>query len=301
MHDQFPTAFPRDSRLAFDLIDEWYDDFTKSLEYQQLDEEDNEYAHEVVTDLAVFLLYYQDCLPSEWTKNTVERCLMVDFPRSLYRDGEYIYSVPGVLTQFFRYLHRLKRLSKANAIAKGIETLKNDFYEVMDNPDLYSMRKSLLIGAEDEGVDTDDFEEVLKYFQKVGERMMEGVDPNVTNTLYSILSTWVLPFSDSRYVSDLNQVSGTDVIDVLSTMVGLLVQEISNPNEWNVSDVCKSIENTLIPCPMDPKTKNSLSQLLMPFLHFLEKKICNPMHWRLLRPSFRYRNGSCHHHLISME
>ncbi|HWQ65126.1 MAG TPA: DUF6398 domain-containing protein, partial [Methanospirillum sp.] len=276
MLDHYPTAFPRDSVPAFDLTGAWVNNFTKSPEFQEFEEEDIEYVRDIVTVLTGFLLYYQDCTPSEWTMDKVERCLMVDFPRSLFRDEEYIDSFPEVLIQFFRYLHRSKSLPKANTIAKGIETRKYDFYEMMDDPELYSMRKALLITAEDEGVDPDDSEEVLKYFLKTGERMMEGVDPKVTKALGFILSSWVLPFSDSRYVSDLDQVTGSDVIEVLSTMAGLLVEENPNPNEWNASDIFNSIENNLIPCPMDPRTKKFIIPIAHAFFTFLAKKNLQP-------------------------
>jgi hypothetical protein len=55
MLDHYPTAFPRDSGPAFDLTGVWVDNFIKSPEFQEFEEEDIEYVRDIVTILNFLL------------------------------------------------------------------------------------------------------------------------------------------------------------------------------------------------------------------------------------------------------
>lgn len=273
MFDQYPTPFLRSPEEAYDLVvGQWYNNFQNDPGFRLFEDDDTEYTETILSDLTGFMLYYQDCLPTEWTVDRIEHCLMIDFPRSLYRDGEYIYSVPVVLTQFFHYLENSGLLSGAADIARYIDDNRFDFYAEMDEPDSYSMRKGLLISAEDEGIDTDDETAVLAYLEKIGDREMDGVEPEVTDNLYFVLSSWVVPFSDSRYITLIDTASGQEVIEIITTLAGVLIQENKNPHEWSVSDLVQIIEEVLIPYPMTPKKRELFIPVIHAFFTFLAEE-----------------------------
>lgn len=79
------------------------------------------------------MLYYQGCEPSEWSVEGIEHCLRIDFPRSLFRTEEYLYSVDDVLIQFFNYLEASELLPGAADIALVIEEKRTEFWEAMEN------------------------------------------------------------------------------------------------------------------------------------------------------------------------
>ena len=139
----------------------------------------------------------------------------------------------------------------------------------MDNPDNYSMRKGLLTSAEDEGIDTNDETAVLEYFKKIGDREMDGVDPDVTDTFYFILTSWVLPFSDSRYVSVIGPAPGEEVTAIITILAGLLIEKNIDPYEWKAPDVVRVIDEDLILSPLSEKRRELFIPVIHAFFTFL--------------------------------
>ena len=277
MFDQFPTAFLRDPKESYDLVTgQWYKGFCKSEQFRELEEVDKEYAEKILYDLTGFMLYYQDCQPSEWNVERIRQCYLNDFPRSLFRDDEYIYSVPEVLTRFFQYLENSQILPEARYIVCLVDENRYEFYEEMDDIDNYSMRKGVLISADDEGIDTDDEKTVLEYFKEIGDREMDGVEPDVTKALYFILSSWVLPFSDSRYISHIGTVPGEEMTENITILAGFLIEKELDPCAWQASDVVQIITEDLIEYPMGPKRKELFIPVLHAFFSFLADEGLHP-------------------------
>ena len=130
MFDQYPTSFLTNPADAYNLvIGRWYNDFRKNPAFDELETDEKRNAEMILSDLTGFMLYYQDCQPSEWTTEGIEHCLMIDLPRSLYRDFKYLYDVTEVLTSFFLYLNSSDLLSGASDIARYIDVNEIEFYK----------------------------------------------------------------------------------------------------------------------------------------------------------------------------
>jgi hypothetical protein len=277
MFDQYPTSFMRNPADAYNLvIGRWHNDFRKNPAFDELDTDEKRNVETILSDLTGFMLYYQDCQPSEWTMEGIEHYLMVDLPRSLYRDFEYLYDVTEVLISFFRYLDSSDLLPGASDIARYIDENELEFYEKMEDPDNYSMRKGLLTSAEDEGIDTNDETAVLAYFKKIGDREMDGVDPDVTDTFYFILTSWVLPFSDSRYVSVISPAPGEEVTAIITILAGLLIEKNIDPYEWKAPDVVRVIDEDLILSPLSEMRRELFIPVIHAFFTFLAEEGFHP-------------------------
>jgi hypothetical protein len=277
MFDQFPTAFLRDPQESYDLvIGQWFKGFLKSKESEELEEEELEYAEKILYDLTGFMLYYQDCTPSEWNADRIRQCYLTDFPRSLFRDDEYIYFAPEVLTWFFQYLENTQLLPGALDIVCLVDENRYEFYEEMDDVDNYSMRKGVLITADEEGIDTSDEYAVLECFKDIGNRELDGFDPDVIQSLYFILSSWVLPFSDSRYTTQIGSVPSEEMTENITILAGFLIQKNLDPCAWQASDVVQILTEDLNEYPMGPVRRKFFIPVLHTFFSFLAGEGLHP-------------------------
>ncbi len=275
MRDQFPSAYPRDPEPFFSLVlSTWFENFKKSPEYQSVGKDGNSYAEEIITDLTGFMLYYHDTAPMQWTEDLIEHCLMTDYPRSLFRDDGNVFFIPIVLSSFFRFLGRTGTLPHGAHIANRIEAMSDDFHDQMDDVDLYSMRKSLFIAAEEDGIDPGDYEAVLGYLSDTGDREMAGEDPEVTEEMYSFISTWLVPFSDSREAAGIADVTGSDVIDIVTIMASFLIKDGKYPDRWNPGLLAEFITDFMFNFPMRRKKKEFIVPVLHAFFSYLgEEKL----------------------------
>ncbi len=264
MIDQYPTSFEEDPQPALDLvIGSWYPGFCASSFAERMEDTDSEYAESIISDLTGFMLYYQNCQPADWNADRIEHCLLVDYPRSLFRDDEYVNAVPGVLMFFFEYLQKSDLQPKAGEIVTLLEMIYDDFLEEMEDVDNYSVRKSLFISADNDGVDIRDTDAVMSYFRKIGEEQMEDSEADLFETLCFIQSSWVLPFTDSRYISRITLDHGDPVAEIVCTFLPILIGDAGfSPENWDAPAVVKGFE-TYMDYPME-KWKRELS---VPVLH----------------------------------
>jgi hypothetical protein len=277
MFDQFPTSFLKNPAEAYNLvIGRWYNDFLKSQEFSDIDDGVREYTGTILSDMTGFMLYYQDCEPSAWNMENIQHCLLIDYPRSLFRTEEYLYSVDGVLIHFFNYLEASQLLPGSADIVSMIEEIRVEFWEEMEDPDNYSMRKRILFASEDEDFDINDEKTVIAYFKSVGEQEMEGFDPDFIDALNFVLTTWIVPFSDSRYITSIGTACGKEVTEVISIITGYLIQENINPLQWDVSDIIRVIEEYLIPFPVEQEVRELYIPVAHAFFTFLAEEGLHP-------------------------
>ena len=80
MIDQYPTPFRTDPQPSFDLITKtWYPGFSDHLLFDSLDDDEQEYAEQIILDFTGFSLLPGLC-PGDWSPSVIERCLLMDFP-----------------------------------------------------------------------------------------------------------------------------------------------------------------------------------------------------------------------------
>ena len=189
---------------------------------------------------------------------------MKDFPRSLARKEEYDYATFNVLLNFFAYLREENLLEGANDLFSHLIEIEDEFEEKMRDVDLYSPRKAFVIVALEEGIDVNDPDALQEFYVKVGASEMKGHKPEIVDAINQVIVSWVLPFSDSRYIPAIDSATGDDVILMTGLLLGSLVEDMGvKSHEWDSDNVTKSIQKTLIPYPFPNDTR----ALCIPILH----------------------------------
>jgi len=279
MMDQYPTPFRIDPKPSYDLITKtWFPGFSGHVLFTYLDDDEKEYAEQIILDFTGFILYYQDCTPENWSPAVIERCLLKDFPRSLARTEEYEYAIFNVLFNFFAYLREENLLPAADDLFSHVISIKDEFDKRMGDTDLYSPRKALIISSLNEGIQEDDYDAMIEYFNQVGSRELADIDADTVEIVNKIMGTWVLPFSDSRYMSDVEGANGDDLIFVTSL---LITGTLSNrphmpPSDWDTEIIFEFIKDQLAPHPIPKKIREKCIPILHGFFTFLADQNLQP-------------------------
>ncbi|HWQ66101.1 MAG TPA: DUF6398 domain-containing protein [Methanospirillum sp.] len=277
MFNQFPTAFETAPQPELDLvINTWYPGFCPSVFAGYMDDSEKEYAEEILTDLTEFMLYYQNLQPADWTADAIEHCLLIDYPRSLARDDDYVFAVPGVLNLFFEYLNEQELHPRAGDLVSLTEVIDDEFFAEMDEVDNYRVRKALLISAEEDGIDIEDTDAVLSYFKDVGLKEMEGFERDQIESIIFTQSSWVLPFTDSRYLSRINLEDESVAVEIISTFLIIMTNEArTSPKNWDAPTVQEALESYML-YPMEEGKRPLIPQVLHAFFKFLAEEGLQP-------------------------
>jgi len=279
MIDLYPTAFRTDPQSSFDLITKtWFPGFSNHVLFDNLDIDEQEYAEQILLDFTGFVLYYQNCVPEDWSPSVIEHCLVKDFPRSLARTEEYEYSIFNVLLNFFAFLKEENLHPAADDLFSHLISLDDKFREKMEDTDLYSPRKSLIITSMNEGIQEDDYDAMLKYFNQVGYRELADFDTGTIEIINKIMGTWVLPFSDSWYITNVEDATGNEIIFVISLLItGTLSNSLYvPPSDWYTDVIADFIEDVLVPYPLPRKIREICIPIFHAFFTYMADQNLHP-------------------------
>ena len=268
MFRQYPSAFLADPEPSFDLIkNSWYPGFCAHKLYENLDDVEEELVEEIITDLTGFLLYYHNCPPEEWTEEQIRHCLLTDYPRSLLRDDDYIYSALSVLKVFFIYLDDSGLINCGDELVSMIDTDEYLFIEEMEDEENYSLRKRILFVASYEGIDVNDADSVVQYFKEIGQNVLDDDNPELVDAISTAISSFGFPFSDSRHAAAIPSAKARDVCSVIPVLCGSLINESNqDPKMWKPEDVSEIITEQFITYPLEKETREVFIPIIVSLL-----------------------------------
>ncbi|PWR73436.1 DUF6398 domain-containing protein [Methanospirillum stamsii] len=278
MYEIYPTRFLTDPGPSFDLIsDVWFPRFSDTARFEELYDEEKECAEQILLDLTGFILYYQNCIPEAWSFSHIEHCLLIDFPRSLSRSKEYECCIHTVFCTFFAFLNEENLISDAEKIICSLPSIEDEFFEAIEDVNLYSTRKALIVSAMDDGIDVNDSDALDDYLLDIAHREMEGIDPDIYEKINEVMKSWVFPFSDSRYLAAIHEADGDDLVLIISLLLGsLTVEEGIPPLEWDKDSILHAIQTMLIPYPFKKRTRETCIPILRAFFTYLGDEHLQP-------------------------
>lgn len=72
--------------------------------FDSLDNDEQEYAEQILLDFTGFVLYYQNCVPEDWSPSVIEHCLVKNFPRRKPVDFS---SIPKATRDWFMAISKM--------------------------------------------------------------------------------------------------------------------------------------------------------------------------------------------------
>lgn len=251
--------------------------FQAGCEYSELSPDEQNLSTEIIDDFSYYMWFYQDLTPGSWTREGVERTLLVHYPRSLVHCEEYIMAVPAVLSRFLAYCASSNEPIGAEDLLEIIPDSTNRFYCRMDESRHWGPKKAFIFLALAAGVDSSQDDAMHSFIHRFIQNQVPGKDEQTISSLTHVLYYWLFPFSDSQELASLDPDSYRHCASVISTLMKhLVIVSGIPPMEWTGSDVSRSIEDHLRSSPDLEGRREYLIPILSSFFSFLSKEQLQP-------------------------
>jgi hypothetical protein len=143
--------------------DEWLDLFFKSNYFDKLNETAKENAGFGIGVFTDYIYEYEEQKPDEWDSYGLESCCLHTLPRKVTADDDFQKVLAKVLEAYFLFLDEKKFIKNGKILARKVMKIENDIIEAFDNPSNWGMAKSYMMGANENGVDITDQNDLNRY------------------------------------------------------------------------------------------------------------------------------------------
>jgi hypothetical protein len=170
----------KEMEVIDEQVGQWLDAFMEKSQYRRLTKDQKENASCIVRLFAECSFMHLGATPEQWDRRVLtEACLEV-LPRKMTADLPFFEAVAPVLSAFFDFLADHDLQGKARELSAAVVKLQDDIVAAAQDESSWGPAKSLVMGAQREGVDLTDDKAMQRFIMKYNERMagkMEAADP----------------------------------------------------------------------------------------------------------------------------
>lgn len=145
----------------------WLKNFVRSVEFKQLERDEQGDVDSVVRTYAEFMYSYFLREPQHWTQTATIELLKDIFPRKILNEGDFFDHVKPGLIQFFRWLGRMNLLDNTAVLITGVEKINKTMIERSQEPIYWGPAKQVGQLALDEGIDLMNDNALGKFIDKM--------------------------------------------------------------------------------------------------------------------------------------
>jgi hypothetical protein len=135
---------------------EWVAEFSKSKHFDQLSEDQKQESEFIMETFSEFMYSHHGLSPHEWNVVELEECCLETLPRKVSADEIYFQSIAPVLCAFFAFAEGKSVLKNASMLVKRVRAIDKQIVKNASDPEHWGISKSLVMGAEDAGIDVMD-------------------------------------------------------------------------------------------------------------------------------------------------
>lgn len=156
-----------------DRVFNWGTQFIKTHYFEELTEEQKEYAECVILSFTEHMYTDHGLTPEKWSESALEKVCLDTLPEMIVSDEAYFTSMAPALSAFFEFLADKGFVDHASGLAKKVREIHEQIIQNAFNPEHWNVGKAILMAAEDAGVDTSDEKEVYKFSESLMGRPLE--------------------------------------------------------------------------------------------------------------------------------
>jgi hypothetical protein len=146
-----------------ELKERWIEEFANSNYYERLDEIQKESAGFIVSTFMDYMDNYEYVQPEEWSPSNVRSVCLDIVPRKITAEIGTFENYGDVLIPFLEFLGHEKYISNAASLIREVERIKGQIPVEAKNPDNWGMAKSMMMSAQEQGVDMSNEKEIEKF------------------------------------------------------------------------------------------------------------------------------------------
>lgn len=251
--------------------------FQAGSEYSDLSSEEQSLSTQIIDDFSYYMWLYQDQTPGYWTREALERTLLIHYPRSLVHCEEYILAVPIILSRFFAYCASTHQVIGEEDFLDSMPDMTSQYYCRMDESKYWGPRKAFIFLALAAGADSSQDDAMHSFIHRFIQNQVPGKDEQTILSLTHVLYYWLFPFSDSRELASLDPDSYRHCASVISTLMKhLVIGSGIPPMEWTGVDISRSISDHLRSSPDLEGRQHYIIPILSSFFSFLSEEQLQP-------------------------
>ncbi|WP_339922671.1 hypothetical protein [uncultured Cyclobacterium sp.] len=146
-----------------ELKEKWLNEFHQDQYFLDQTEYQKENSSFII-ELFMELMYnYEYATPDQWTASNVKEVCLHVVPRKITAEIELFENYGLVLQSFIKFLKANDYLQNADSILKSITKVTPEIAKQANNSDNWGMAKSLMMGAQNSGVDFTNEDELQKF------------------------------------------------------------------------------------------------------------------------------------------
>lgn len=183
----------------FELKDEWVDEFLKSSYCKPLTDSQQGDASFVASTFMEFMFNYEYVFPGGWTPANVSSVCLEVVPRKITSEMETFETYGDFLVLYLQFLGSVNYISNSLSLIRKVEKIKSKIPIEAKNPNNWGMAKSLMISAQESGVNLSSEEELEKFLknqQLEGKNFLEDVKSGELTHNAKVIPLRVDPFKE---------------------------------------------------------------------------------------------------------
>jgi uncharacterized protein YecA (UPF0149 family) len=150
----------------------WGKEFSKSAYAERLEAEAKNESQFVLETFAEYMYSYHGSSPEGWDEADLEECCLETLPRKISSHDAYFKSIAPVLSAFFAFAEERKLLKNAPILAQKVQAISRQIEKNASNPKSWGPAKSLVMAAQESGVDVTNQKEMNRFIALYNERLL---------------------------------------------------------------------------------------------------------------------------------
>ena len=122
-----------------------HEKFTDDESYKALSEMEQDESNFIVGTFSEMMYNYHLQEPGEWKSSALEEVCVDIMPRKVSAGNEFFSSVEPVLTAFFAYLQKIRKISNAETLTNKLKKVAPLMLQQSDNPDSWGPAKAFFM------------------------------------------------------------------------------------------------------------------------------------------------------------
>lgn len=145
------------------IKEQWIEEFYHSQYFEQQSDYQKENSNFIIGTFMDFMHNYEYVKPQEWEPlNIKEVCLNIA-PRKITADSEVFENYGDVIQQYIRFLGSKQYITNWKELVITIKQIKSKIPKEADNPNNWGMAKSMMMGAQEQGFDMSNEDDIEKF------------------------------------------------------------------------------------------------------------------------------------------
>jgi uncharacterized protein YchJ len=150
----------------------WVAEFAKSKFFEQLTQDQKQESEFILETFSEYMYSYHGLSPQEWNAAGLEECCLETLPKKVSADEIYFQSIASVLCAFFAFAEEKNVLKNTSTLAKSVKAIDRQIAENASNPKSWGPAKSLVMAAQESGVDVANQKEMNRFIALYNQRLL---------------------------------------------------------------------------------------------------------------------------------